>query len=435
MLKPQTIIICERNFPPTFYPFTIMHPLWDLRSGALRHFEKIAKHFPSAQLLFYGRSLQLAAFIAQENLKDRDRTIPQDHNILLLTGNVVPTTETFKTLSREYEQALAQQDNAVAIFLSYNLPVAAYIPAARLHPHADTIELDNIVNLAHPIFKNAIRIPTAALCIHYLWDIFSVLERSLIDDFQWFPSGVSNEWRNRKDVVLIEPEAISIGENVQIGAFTVLDASSGPIIIDNDATIMPQCYIKGPAYIGPKCLLKPGTKLLGTVILGEYCKVAGEIEESVIHSFSNKQHDGFLGHSYLCSWVNFGAGTTVSNLKNNYSIITVQLRNTRFVTHRMFLGVLCGDHTKTSINTRLNTGSIIGISCNIFANDFPAKYIPSFTWGGGEHSSLYRITQALATARTVKQRRNKQLLPEEEILFRREYERIVKSISKDTFLI
>ncbi|HEY3252087.1 MAG TPA: hypothetical protein VGK25_13335, partial [Ignavibacteria bacterium] len=168
------------------------------------------------------------------------------------------------------------------------------------------------------------------------------------------------------------------------------------------------CYIKGPAYIGNNCTIKSGTTMYGPVRIGDHCKVSGEITNSILHSYVNKQHLGFLGHSYLCEWVNLGAGTTTSNLKNNYSEITLTIGNKQVKTHSIFLGSIIGDHTKTGIQTMLNTGSLIGISCNLYGSGFHKKIINSFSWADsstGENVS-YDFDKAIHTARVSMKRRN-----------------------------
>ncbi len=425
MFQPEVLIVGEMGFSVNFYPFSIMHPLWELRTGALCHFEKLQRYFPKAKMIFDGRSLQRTAFAARYQVPG-DRTMEPNRNILLLAGNVLPTKDSLDALRESYEAAAAEEQFPVVIFLSRNTPIGAYIPKVALSQHSQELTLDSLVSLQHPVFTTARRVETSAVCFHYLWEIFDFLHTALADDFQWFASGVPEKLLQRPEVVLYEPDAMSIAADVRIDPYVVLDARDGPVIIEAGTHIMSHAYIKGPAYLGPNNLVKPGTQLLGGTAFGPYTKVAGEVEESIIHGFSNKQHLGFLGHSYLCEWVNFGAGTNVSNLKNNYGIIKVQLENTKIATGRMFLGVLCGDHTKTSINTQINSGTLIGICCNIFTVGFPEKFIPSFSWGGHSDAPLYYVASAIATAKTVMARRNRTLLPEEEVILRKEYERVAQ---------
>jgi len=199
-------------------------------------------------------------------------------------------------------------------------------------------------------------------------------------------------------------DKIYIGRNVKIESGVVLDASNGPIYIDDDSVVRSNTVIDGPAFIGKRCLIKPGS-LIDTVSIGELSKLSGEIEESIFQEYSNKQHLGFLGHSFIGEWVNLGAGTTNSDLKNNYNSIRVNLSGREYNTGMQFLGLIIGDHSKTAINTSFNTGTIIGPFCNIFGRNFSPKYLPPFSWWGDELSE-YKLDKAIDTAKKVMKRRN-----------------------------
>jgi UDP-N-acetylglucosamine diphosphorylase/glucosamine-1-phosphate N-acetyltransferase len=184
---------------------------------------------------------------------------------------------------------------------------------------------------------------------------------------------------------------------------------------------MPQSTIYGSCYIGCNTTIKVGAKIFSKTSIGPWCKVGGENENAIIQSYSNKQHDGYLGHSYLCEWVNIGAGSNTSDLKNTYGNIKVQLREKEINTERMFMGLLCGDHTKSAINTAFTTGTTAGICGILVADGFLPNVIPSFAWRGTKGCSQYKIDKALETAQIVMQRRNKKLLPEEIELIEQEY--------------
>ncbi|MDZ7763050.1 MAG: hypothetical protein U5K00_01300 [Melioribacteraceae bacterium] len=181
----------------------------------------------------------------------------------------------------------------------------------------------------------------------------------------------------------------------------VLDASEGPIFIDDDAQIFPNSYIVGPVYIGKKSLVKANTQIYHDTTIGPVCKVGGEIENSIIHSYSNKQHEGFLGHAYLGSWINIGASSNNSDLKNDYGKIKVLLNGNEIDTGLQFVGLIMGDHSKCAINSAFNTGTIVGVSCNIYGAGFPDRYIPSFSWGGSEGFREYHLRKAVEVAKIV----------------------------------
>jgi len=178
--------------------------------------------------------------------------------------------------------------------------------------------------------------------------------------------------------------------------------------------------IKGPVFISSKCVINPGTKLRGNVVLGPVSKIGGELEDCIIQGFSNKQHDGFLGHSYLGEWVNLGANTNNSNLKNNYSNVKIRLNNKLLDTHKKFLGVLMGDFSRTGISTMFNTGTYVGVGANIFGSEFQTKNIKSFQWGKSDTTNFEKLIE---TCRIMKSRRNLKFEECEEILLRFLYER------------
>jgi len=218
--------------------------------------------------------------------------------------------------------------------------------------------------------------------------------------------------------IILNKDNVIIEEGAEIKPGVVLDAEEGPIYIGKNAKIMPNATIIGPAYIGDNTSIKIGAKIYENTSIGEYCKIGGEVEGSVIHSYSNKQHDGFLGHSYIMQWVNLGADTNNSDLKNNYGSVKVYINDKLIDSGSMFVGLFMGDHSKSSINTMFNTGSVIGVSCNIFGEGFPPKYVPSFCWGGKDTFTTYDIEKAIDVAKRVMKRRYKDFTEIEENLFR-----------------
>ncbi len=217
---------------------------------------------------------------------------------------------------------------------------------------------------------------------------------------------------------LIEKENIIIEEGAQVKPGAVIDASNGPVFIDKNSVVYPNAVIEGPVYIGESSLIKSCSTIYENVSIGKVCKVGGEVEDLIMLPYSNKQHSGFLGHAYLGSWVNIGADTNCSDLKNNYGSIKVELNERKIDTGLQFLGLIIGDHSKTAINTMFNTGTIAGFSSNIFGAGFPDKVIPSFAWGGSGNLTTYNVDKSIDTARVVMARRGKTLTAVEEEIFR-----------------
>jgi UDP-N-acetylglucosamine diphosphorylase/glucosamine-1-phosphate N-acetyltransferase len=224
---------------------------------------------------------------------------------------------------------------------------------------------------------------------------------------------------------LVEPALIYIAESARIHPGVVLDASDGPIVIDDDAVIMANSVILGPAYIGRSTQIKVGAKIYHGTSVGPYCKIGGEVEASIIQGYSNKQHDGFLGHAFIGEWCNLGADTNNSDLKNNYHAVKVWFGDAWQDTGAQFVGVFMGDHSKTGISTSINTGSVIGVGCNIFGGGLPPKFVPSFSWANGPDITTHRIGEALDTAIRAMARRSVTLGTAETALLRRIFDETV----------
>jgi UDP-N-acetylglucosamine diphosphorylase / glucose-1-phosphate thymidylyltransferase / UDP-N-acetylgalactosamine diphosphorylase / glucosamine-1-phosphate N-acetyltransferase / galactosamine-1-phosphate N-acetyltransferase len=206
---------------------------------------------------------------------------------------------------------------------------------------------------------------------------------------------------------LLKKKKLHISSKKLAAKNVVFDTSNGGIYIGKNTIIEPFSYIQGPVYIGDNCTVRAGSLLYGPVRIGDWCKVSGEITHAITHSYVNKQHLGFLGHSYLCEWINLGAGTTTSNLKNNYSKISININGQNVNTGSIFLGSIIGDHTKTGIQTMMNTGTLCGISTNLYGAGYQNKLLKSFTWNnasGGEPIN-YHIAKAVQTAKISMSRR------------------------------
>jgi len=223
------------------------------------------------------------------------------------------------------------------------------------------------------------------------------LDKSLItiSDFQQDP--------NQNHNIVFYPENCFIHSTATVKGVSI-NAEKYPVIIGKNALVMEGAMLRGPLVIGDNAVIKMGAKIYGPATIGSYCKVGGEINNVVFQAYSNKGHDGYLGNSAIGEWCNFGAGSNCSNLKNNYSLIKTWSYQTEDYTNseEQFHGLIMGDHTKCSINTMLNTGTIAGVFANIFSTGFSPKFIPSFTWG---HSQTYQFEKAIETAQRVMQRK------------------------------
>lgn len=249
------------------------------------------------------------------------------------------------------------------------------------------------------------------LSIENLWDLFQLNGIQIKRDIELLSPDVSGNSDISKHAVLQNKKHIFIGEGVTIEPGCTLIADKGPIHIGKNATIMAGSMIRGPVAIGEQATINMGAKIYGDTTIGPVCKVGGEVNNSIFHSYSNKGHDGFVGNSLIGQWCNLGADTNTSNLKNNYSPIRITDWESRqeIETDQQFFGAVLGDHTKTAINTQLNTGTICGVCCNIFSGDFPPKFVPSFSWVGSNVIQTYKIDKAFEAMGAMMARRDVKL--------------------------
>jgi UDP-N-acetylglucosamine diphosphorylase/glucosamine-1-phosphate N-acetyltransferase len=268
---------------------------------------------------------------------------------------------------------------------------------------------------------NAVETESEFVKINYTWDIFEKNEAAIVDDF-------AHITHNRKSAKLpstvyaIHPENIFVEEGAKLYN-AVLNASNGPIYIGKNAEVMENAVIRGPFAMCENSLARIGVTIYGGTTIGPYCKVGGEIENSVFFGYSNKPHDGFMGHSVIGEWCNIAAGTITSNLNNTYTPIRMwNYVQERFIpTNQQFAGIIMGDHSKSGINTMFNTGTVIGVFCNVFGGGYQRNFIPSFSWGGTA-STAYNLQKAIETAKRVFIRREKEFTVDDEIMIKTLYE-------------
>lgn len=244
-------------------------------------------------------------------------------------------------------------------------------------------------------------------------DLWSVAQQCVVADQRWnsFPTLAVE-----KNYVQLLGEALYVHPEATIRCSTV-NTLGGPVLIDAGAEVMEGCNLRGPIYIGRGTVIKMGTRIYGATAIGAHCKIGGEVSNSIFHDYSNKGHDGFVGNSVIGSWCNLGADTNTSNLKNTYGAVQVWDYHSRSMRQsgRQFHGLVMGDHAKSGINTMFNTGTVVGVSANVFGSGFPPKLVPSFSWGSA--GETYEMARAAESAARMMERRNLTFANAEQQLF------------------
>ncbi len=391
-------------------PLSLMRPVYELRCGILTLQEKLARAYPDLPLSLHCRPY-LTDVVRQTNPGVPVNDLSGDDEFLFINGAVLAD----RTLADKIPALGANR----AYFKGEHVVAARVSGIALDDLRASLNDLFSPANFAGLLREEA---PDVTL-IQYPWDLVQANGQAIRDDFDWLTGGKPERLGRVYDGAhLIEPERIHIEPGARIKPGVTLDAENGPIYVGRDAHLMSNSTVEGPCYIGPGSTVKIGAAIYENSSIGPVCKVGGEIEQSILHSYSNKQHGGFLGHAYLGSWVNLGADSNNSDLKNNYGEVRVTIDNDLVDTGLMFVGLTMGDHSKCSINTSFNTGTVVGCSSNIYGAGLPAKTLPSFCWGGSEALTTYDLERALQVAERAMGRRKIDLTEADRRLFRKVFD-------------
>jgi len=388
-----------------FFPLVYFRPVYDLRCGILTLREKMVRHLAPIAVSLYVREY-LASCIQQENPGVEINEVSSDV-CLFLNGRCVMNKTLAKVLRKEKRDVLFMAGGeVVGAKLS-----GANLTKSRSELHKDALDLSLLTGLP--------QVEVDAVLVRYPWDLVYANETEIAGDLNLLTKGKATRKGDiHRTALLCGKSRIFIGRKSIIGPGAVLDAEAGPIYIGAGVRVFPQAVIEGPCYVGDGSVVKIGAQIYGKTSIGPLCKIGGEVEQSIFHSHSNKQHHGFVGHSYISPWVNLGAGTTTSDLKNTYGSIKVHIGGRLVDSGKMFIGLTAGDHVKTGINATLDTGTVVGPSSNIYGTSLPPKFVPAFSWGAAGEYTTYDVEKALAVAATVMARRNVQMTPAYGELFR-----------------
>lgn len=379
----------EDSFCKHFKPLTLTRPVWDLRVGVLTILKKWKKTL-KPELIHWETAAHIQQVFTPPTLENNSprfylnaRFLPCD-KLIAAIKNMADGDSLF------YEDTLVAQYSTKAI---------------DLNP-TNNIKLD-----FKPIF------------IEYLWDMLKLNSDQISYDIALFR--ISSKSKGAiADTIITNKENMYISDSATIEPGVILMADKGPIFIGDDATIEAGAIIKGPAAVCRGATVKMTARIYDSTTIGPVCKIGGEVSHSIFHSYTNKSHDGFVGNSIFGQWCNMGADSNTSNLKNNYGFVRIQDWETRkpYRVGFQFFGTVMGDHSKTSINCMLGTGTTCGVSSNIFNAGFPPKYIPSFTWMDGEKNPGFRFEKALEVMKAMMARRHIELTPEYESMVRYIYD-------------
>ncbi len=401
------VILYENPEASTFGPLTLLRPVFDLRCGALLLREKLEYRRPSWDVLLAARPA-LAEWAA-EIYPGRTPADAGDAPTLLLAANVVVDDTLLAALEDiGDETALTSGGTVIGARIADRVP-------ERLRAFED-----GGYDVGALALENRLEVP--ARVVRFPWELVHLTSDEIEKDAPLILTAGAVEGRVSDGAHIVEPSRVAVGEGASVAPGAVLDGTDGAVVVAPGARIMANAVVLGPAFVGSDTVIKVGAKIYGGTSIGESCKVGGEVEDSVIHSYSNKQHDGFLGHSYLGSWVNLGAATDTSDLKNNYSTVRVEIAGEVHDTGSMFVGATIGDHAKTAIGTKLNTGVVVGVFANVVAPEISPKVIPSFAWSINGQVSVHALEKAIATARLVMARRGIGLTRAGETVIRRVFE-------------
>lgn len=381
------IVVFEDHGFKNLLPVVYFRPVWELMCGTGTLLDKIRSLFPKENVSLQARQYLKDYYLESSLLFD---STPEEDTVFI-NGRWLLNLE-------EREKILNMPDNSL---LKSEKGIAAW----RVSKRKITDYFENGVLREERVLSDFTAHSLTTELIEYPWDLIDHNGQHIKEDFEnWGKAGkVLGQLDDGSHIM--GRDNIYIGEGARIMPGVIVNAEDGPVWISEKCKIMPNSVLEGPLFIGEQSIIKIGAKIYENSTIGKVCKVGGELEGSIIQEFSNKQHDGFLGHSYLGAWINLGADTNNSDLKNNYGEISVYVNNQSVETGKRFLGTIMGDHSKTAINTQLNTGTVVGVSCNIFGEGFPPKFIPSFSWGGASGFREYNFEKALEVAGIVMGRR------------------------------
>jgi len=410
--KRMQICVFEDKDYTNLLPLVYTYPVYELRCGIDTLIDKIIRKYKTKKVDINLFCRNYLAEIVKEKYGLSVNKIIND-NCLFINGKIILD----KIIPVEGEEEICIKDKTV-IYARLNKEKSMLVTPENILSGKiwEKLKLNTkLVDLKYPL-----------TIIKYPWNCIHQNNQQITKDFIELTANIKNKIKGElyPGTYILNKSQVFIGKETIVKPGVVIDAEQGPVYIGENVSIQPNAVIEGPVFIGNRCIIRIGAKIFAGTSIGELSRVGGEVVESIIHSYSNKQHDGFLGHSYIGKWCNLGAGTNTSNLKNNYGNVKVYIEGKLIDTEHMFVGLIMADYSKCGIGTMFNTGTVVGVNANIFGSGLIPKFIPSFSWLDVAHNKIntYNLEKAITTAKVVMSRRKLAISKLEEKLIHKIFE-------------
>jgi UDP-N-acetylglucosamine diphosphorylase/glucosamine-1-phosphate N-acetyltransferase len=378
------LVFSDAQYWEDFLPLTFTRPVAEMRCGILTFSERWQKILENTDVSFF-----------TENYLQGKFKNPEDVESLFLVTNFLPTHTIIQQIKDlQLGEALVYEDELIA---------------ARINMKGFSLnQIEKMTDIKEELifFKK----PT---------DLFTYNDKAIDFDFELLTHGKTSQELSSTNGFLGDKKDLFIEEGAQV-EFSTINTKTGKIYIGKNAEVMEGCNLRGPIALCEESKFNLGAKIYGATTVGPHSKVGGEVNNIIIFGYSNKGHDGFIGNSVIGEWCNLGADTNSSNLKNNYASVKLWNYRTKHFedTGLQFAGLIMGDHSKTAINTQLNTGTVIGVASNIFREGFPPNLIESFSWGGFKDDERFKLDKAYEVAEKVMARRKLPLTDDDKAILK-----------------
>ncbi|MCX8677631.1 MULTISPECIES: GlmU family protein [unclassified Apibacter] len=371
----MNIILFDGKEYSDLLPLTFTRPVAELRMGILTFAERWKLIFQTEKI----------SYLTQRYLSEKYTLQNEEENVFINPAYFPNQDFIFQLKNLKFGEAFYYQEELVAAKTTL-----------------ENFQLNNFVKKLDITFES--------FHIQYPWDLFTYNSEAITYDFQLITQGRKSCTLSNTVRIIGDPSQLFVEEGA-VAECAILNTKEGPIYLGKNSEIMEGAMIRGSFALGTGSKINMGAKVYGATTVGPYSKVGGEVNNIIILGYSNKGHDGFVGNSVIGEWCNLGADTNSSNLKNNYAEVKLwNYTKQKFIKSGLqFAGMIMGDHSKSAINTQFNTGTVVGVSANIFTSGFPPNIIKSFSWGGKSESPNFKLEQVFEVAEKTMKRRGIEL--------------------------